>query len=158
MSSEKRKNPRFLVRDNAFTIFKSDPAKLIPIVDISLGGLSIAVNGTYMNVAELSRMPRLEILTDDCRFYIDQLPYQLLTPYRNCSQNTFGSFQHIYGVRFIDLMASQRNRLKVFIRNHTRGGMTPKFIHKFSHQMHQYFGKKNFRDVCRNSRLQRPSL
>lgn len=157
MTIERRKNPRFYVRSNAFALLPSEPAKLIPIVDISLGGMGIGLNGINVNSDELSDASSLEILTDDCGFFMDQLPYRLLRPHRRFPQNAAGSFNHIYGIQFIDLMSSQRNRIKYFIRNHTRGGMTPKFMHKLNKHLHQFIGKKDLGDACRNLWLQRPS-
>ena len=78
MVIERRQSKRFSVRSNAFALFKSKPDKLIPIVNISRGGMGIGVNGINMNTDGLSKVSRLEILTDDCRFYMDQLAYQLL--------------------------------------------------------------------------------
>ncbi|MGD9174294.1 MAG: PilZ domain-containing protein [Desulfobacterales bacterium] len=158
MVIEKRKNQRFNVRSRAFAIFKSKPDKLIPIANISLGGMGIGVNGINLNADGLSDVSRLEILTHDCRYYMDQLPYQLLLPHRNLTQDGVGSFQYIYGVQFIDLMSSQQNRLKNFIRNHTRGGKTPKLLHKFNQHLHQFIGKKDFADACRDIGLQGPSF
>jgi hypothetical protein len=146
------------MRSNAFAILKSKPDKLIPIVNISLGGMGIGVNGKKMNTDGIRDVSRLEILTDDCRFYIDQLPYRMLLPYRNLTPDGVGPFEYIYGVQFIDMMSSQQNRLKHFIRNHTRGGKTPNFFHKFNQHLHQLIGKKNLADACRNIGLQRPSI
>ena len=158
MVTERRNNPRFSVHSGAFAIFKSKPDKLIPVVNISLGGMGIGVNGININADKLSNVSRLEILTDDCRFYMDQLPYRLLLPHRNLQREGGGSFQHIYGVQFIDLMSSQQNQLKNFIRNHTRGGKTPKLLHKLNQHLHQLIGKKDSGDACRNIWLQRPSI
>ena len=157
MAIDRRKYPRFTVRSNAFALFNFEPTKLIPIVNISLGGLGVGVNGINTDANGFSDISRLEIITDDCHFFMDKLPYQLLLPRRSFSQNAGPSFQHIYGVQFIDLMSNQRNRLRYFIRNHTRGGMTPKFMHKFNQQLLQLIGKKNFGDACRSLWLQRPS-
>ena len=157
MADDRRKHRRFHVQDNAFALFKSEPAKLIPIVDISLGGLGIGVNAINMTAAAFSDASKLEMLTDDCRFYMDKIPYQLILPQRNFPQKAVGSFQHVYGLQFIDLMSNQRNQLKYFIRNHTRGGMAPKWLQKFNQHAHQFFGKKNFGNACRNLWLQRPS-
>ena len=154
MALERRKNPRFNVQSNAFVLFKAEPAKLIPIVNISLGGLGIGVNGINIDSNGFSDASCLEILTDDCRFYMDQLPYHFILPRRNRIQDLAGPFQHIYGVQFFDLMSSQRNRLKHFIRNHTRGGKTPKLISKVNQHLHQFIGKKDFPDACRNIELQ----
>lgn len=158
MLNDRRQNPRFQVQDNAFAIFKSEPAKLLPIVDISLGGLAFSVNAINMNVDGFSDASKLEILTNDCRFYMDKLPYQLILPQHNLPDSTAGSFQHIFGVQFIDVDSSQRYRLKQFIRMHAHGGKTPKLLHKFTKRLHQFFVKKDLADACRNIGLEGPSL
>lgn len=158
MRVERRKYTRFCVRDTAFAVFQPEPVKFVPIIDISLGGLGIGVNGFNMGPDWFDGTSRLEILIDDGCFYLDKLSYQILPQYRNFSQNAFGSFQNIYGVKFVDLMPSQQNRLKYFIRHHTRGGMTPKFIRKLNSHLHQMAGKKDFGDSCQNAWLRRPSL
>jgi hypothetical protein len=139
-------------------VFKPEPVKLVPIIDISLGGLGIGVNEFNMSLDRLNGASRLEILIDDGCFYLDNLSCQILAPYRNFSQNAFGSIQNIYGVKFVDLMSSQQNRLRYFIRHHTRGGMTPKFIRKLNAHLQEITGKKDFGDSCQNAWLQRPSL
>ena len=158
MAVERRKNPRYCIRDNAFAVFGPEPVKLAPIVDVSLGGLGIGVNGIDWGADDLEAPAKLEIVIDDGCFYMDKLPYHLLAQYRNFSGNAVGSFQAIYGVKFLDLMPSQQTRLKYFIRNHTRGGMTPKFIRKFNRHFHQITGKKDFTSSCQTAWLQRPSL
>jgi hypothetical protein len=158
MAIERRKSPRYCVRDNAFAFFGPEPVKLAPIVDISLGGLGIGLNGINMGADGLNGAAKLEIVIDDGCFYMDKLPYQLLPQYRNFSGNAVGSFQNIYGVKFVDLMSSQQSQLKYFIRNHTRGGMTPKFIRKFNQHFHQITGKRDFTNSCQTAWLQRPSL
>ena len=158
MAIERRKNPRFCVRDNAFAVFGPEPLKLAPIFDISLGGLGIGLNGINMGADGLNGAAKLEIVIDDGCFYMDKLPYQRLPQYRNFPRNPSGSFQNIYGIKFVDLMSSQQSRLKYFIRNHTRGGMTPKFIRKFNQHLHQIIGKNDFASSCQTALIQRPSL
>ena len=125
--------------------------KLAPIIDISLGGLGIGANAINIGVGGLNSTTKLEIVIDDGSFYMDNLNYQLLTQYRNFSGNAAGSFQHIQGVKFVDLMSSQQNQLKYFIRNHTRGGMTPQFIRKFYQHFHQIMGKRDFANSCQTA-------
>ena len=152
MAIERRKNPRYCVRDNAFAVFGPEPVKLAPIIDISLGGLGIGANGITLGAEGLNNgNAKLEIVIDDGSFYMDNLNYELLTQYRNLSGNTAGSFHNIHGVRFLDLMYSQQNQLKYFIRNHTRGGMTPKFIRKFNQHFHQIIGKRDFANSCQTA-------
>lgn len=82
MVIERRKNPRYCVRDNAFAIFGPEPVKLVPIVDISLGGLGIGINGIKLSAAGFNGAAKLEIVIDDGCFYMDNLRYELLPQYR----------------------------------------------------------------------------
>ncbi len=156
METERRKYPRFNIRDNAFAVFQPEPVKLIPIVDVGLGGLGVGVNGINISDGWIKKASSLEILIDDCSFYMDNLGYELLSKFRSVDRNTSSPFQIIYGLKFVDLMPSQRSQLKYFIRNHTTGGKTPKFIRNFNQQFHQFLGKKDYGAACRNISLQRP--
>lgn len=158
MQIERRKYPRFKVRDNAFAVFQPEPVKLVPIVDIGLGGLGIGVNGIHTSDEWLNEASCLEILIDDCSFYIDNLAYERLPKFRSVPQNAVAPHQNICGLKFVNLMPSQQYQLKFFIRNHTTGGMTPKFIRKFNQHFHQFLEKKDYGAACRNINLQRPSL
>lgn len=159
MAIERRKYPRYCVRDNAFAVIGPEPVELAPVIDISLGGLGIGVNGINLRADGPDVLPnKLEIVIDDGSFYMDRLAYRLIARYRNFTGNTFGSFQNIYGVKFVDLVSSQQARLKYFIRNHTRGGMTPKFIRKFNQHFHQAIGKRDLASSCQTAWFQRPSL
>ena len=152
METERRKYRRFNIKDNAFAVFQPEPVKLVPIVDVGLGGLGVGVNGINISDGWLKEASSLEILIDDCSFYMDNLGYELLPKFRSVARNTSIPFQIIYGLKFVDLMSSQRSQLKYFIRKHTTGGMTPKFIQKFN----QFLNKKDYGAACRNISLQRP--
>ena len=156
METERRKYPRFNMKDNAFAVFHPEPVKLVPIVDVGLGGLGVGVNGINISDGWLKKTSSLEILIDDCSFYMDNLGYELLPKFRSVGRNSSSLFQIIYGLKFIDMVPSQRSQLKYFIRNHTTGGMTPKFIRKFNQQFHQFVGRKDYGAACRNISLQRP--
>lgn len=156
MEIEKRKYPRFRVKDHAFAVFQPEPVKLVPIVDIGLGGLAIGVNEINAGDGWLNQTSNLEILIDDCSFYMDNLGYELLPKFRSVPRNVGRPFENIYGLKFIDLMPSQQSRLKYFIRNHTTGGMTPKFVRKFNQHFHQFLDKKDYGAACRNLSLMQP--
>jgi len=158
MQIERRKYPRFSVRDNAFAVFKPEPVKLVPIVDIGLGGLGIDVNGIQSGDEWLSETSFLEILIDDGSFYIDNLGYELLPKLRSVPRNAVTPFQNICGLKFLGLVPRQQYQLKSFIRKHTTGGMTPQFIRKFNQHLHQFLETKDYGAACRNISLQRPSL
>ena len=154
MEIERRKHPRFCVRDNAFAVFQPEPVKLVPIVDIGLGGLGIGVNGANNNAEWLKGTSNLEILIDDCSFYLDGLDFQLLPKFRSLPRNAVSPFQHIYGLKFVNLMPSQKSRLKTFIRRYTIGGMTPKVIRKINRHFHQFFNQKEHATACETSAFQ----
>ena len=155
MRVERRNFQRFCVRDPAFAAFKPEPVKLAPIIDISLGGLGISVSG---GMQKLNASSRLEIFLDDCSFYLEDLSHKFLPEFRNLHWDAATSLQNrFYGVKFIDLSPSQEIQLKQFIRRHTMGGMTPKFIRKFNRQLHYIIGKQNSGDTCQNLWLRRPS-
>jgi hypothetical protein len=123
-----------------------------------MGGLGIGVNGINTGAEWLNGASCLEILIDDCSFYMDNIGYELLPQFRSVPQNAVSPFQNIYGLKFVDLMPSQQYQLKSFIRNHTRGGMTPKFIRKFNQHFRKFLDKKNYGAAGRNISPQRPSL
>jgi hypothetical protein len=158
MEIERRRHPRFSVRDNAFAVFQPEPVKLVPIVDIGLGGLGIGVNGINTGYKWLNRASCLEILIDDCSFYMDNLGYELLPKFRSVPRNAASPFQKIYGLKFVDLEPGQQYQLKSFIRNHTTGGMTPKFIRKFNQHFRQFLDKRDYGAACRNISPQPPPL
>ena len=149
MEIERRRHPRFSVRDNAYAVIQPEPAKLFPIVDIGLGGLAIGVNGINTAAEWQNRSSCLEILIDDCSFYMDNLGYELLPKFRSLPRDAASPFKKIYGLKFVDLMPSQQYQLKSFIRNHTTGGMTPKFIRIFNQYIRQFLDKKNYGAACR---------
>ena len=41
MQVERRKQRRFKVKDNTFAVINPDPVKMVPIVDIAMGGMVI---------------------------------------------------------------------------------------------------------------------
>lgn len=158
MATERRRYPRFSVRDNAYAVFQPEPVKLVPIVDIGLGGLGIGVKGINTSAEWLKGTSNLEILIDDCSFYLENLDFKILPEFRSLPRNTAGPFQHICGLKFVNLMSSQQSRLKYFIRRHTTGGIRPKVIRKINRHFHQFFHHKDYGDACRNIRFSRPSL
>ena len=156
MRVERRRYSRYCVRDPAFAVFNPDPVKLAQIIDISLGGLGISVSGSTEQLIESAR---LEILVDDCSFYLTNLSYKFFPVFRNLHWNSATSLQNrYYGVKFIDLMPSQKTQLSNFIRKHTIGGKTPQFLRKFNQFFQQSIGKKQFGESCQNLWLHRRTL
>jgi hypothetical protein len=159
MENDRRKHSRYCVRGQAFAVFKPEPVQLVPIIDISLGGLGISVNARNGNRQGVNLCSLLEIMADDGSFYMDNLPYEFLSERRSTDWDPLISAPHRFnGIKFLNLMPVQKSELKHFIRNYTIGGLTPKIIRKFSQILQQFMGKKDFEDSCQNIWLQRPTL
>lgn len=155
MLVERRIHPRYCVKDSTFAVFKAEPLKLAPIIDISLGGIGVSVNG---KTEQLNGSSKLEILVDDCRFYLDGLSYRLRPAFRNLQWDSAIFLQNrLLGVKFVDLTSSQKHQLLNFIRKHTIGGKTPQFVRKFNQFCHQVLGRRQFGTSCQNFWLQRPT-
>ena len=75
MQTERRKHPRYKVRDNVFAVISPDPVKVVPIMDISMGGLSIYLDNGSRGPDPVSK---LEIMVADCSFYLENLPFQIV--------------------------------------------------------------------------------
>ena len=130
MQAEKRKHRRFRVKENAFAVINQDPVRLVPILDIAMGGLGIYVNdgAKWMNDSQ-----KLEIMVADCSFYLDSIPFEIISNFRAFPGDASNMLDgRRYSLKFGNLRPVQKARLKYFIRNYTRGGSKFQFLRKFS--------------------------
>lgn len=134
MQAERRKQRRFKVKDNTFAVINPDPVKMVPIVDIAMGGLGIYVdNGAkWMNDC-----PKLEIMVADCSFYLDNLPFEIIANVKtfpwDASDMPDG---RRVSLKFGNLRPVQKSRLKYFMRNYTRNGSKLKLLQRVSNLLH----------------------
>ena len=79
MQVERRMNQRYTVKDNAFAIINPEPVRLVPILDIALGGV-----GVYVNTEDhwLNKVSTLEIMGADCSFYLVNLPVASISNFK----------------------------------------------------------------------------
>lgn len=117
MQTERRKHRRYRVKDNAFAVINPEPVKLVPIIDIGMGGLSIYLDDGARGLDTLSK---LEIMVADCSFYLEKVPFQIAAKSRafpNHNANLMNGCR--YGIRFGNLRPVQESRLKYFMRRYT---------------------------------------
>ena len=146
MQGERRKNQRYTIRDKAFAVIGSDSVKMLPIIDIGIGGLGICADD-----ARQIKSSNLEILVDDCSFYLDRIPFKTISNFAAACSSPFHSAQNYrFGLEFGKLMPSQIFKLRYFIRNYTRGGATPTIVGKFYDQLHHLWSKKHMVQTCQN--------
>lgn len=159
MQVERRNHPRFRIKDNAFTVINPDPVKLVPILDIGMGGLGIYVNDGGRQLSEASR---LEIMVADCSFYLENLPFQIISnakAFPTHSANIINGGR--YGLKFVNLRTAQKSDLKFFIRTYTERGKISQFTQAISKLLHPVWARKNSEQSCSMrmwQNLHRPTL
>jgi len=159
MQVERRKHPRYKVKDNAFAIINSDPVRLAPILDVAIGGLGVLMNGDGQ---WLNQASKLEIMVADCSFYLENIPFEAISNFKALPANV----SNLPGGRrcsliFGSLTPSQKSELKYFIRSYTQGGAFRQVMQRFSKVLHPFREHNHSGPSC-NTRiwqnLHRPSV
>jgi c-di-GMP-binding flagellar brake protein YcgR len=146
MQAERRKHRRFKVNDNAFAVINPDPVKLVPILDIGMGGIGIYVDdgAKWMNDS-----PKLEIMMADCSFYLDNLSFEIIAKFRAFPEDASNILDgRRYSLKFGNLRPAQKSRLKYFIRNYTRGGSKLQILRRLSKLLHPTWTNKYAEQSC----------
>lgn len=146
METERRAHRRFKAKENAFAVINKDPVKLVPILDVAIGGLGIFVNDAARWVND---SPKLEIMAADCSFYLDSIPFEI----KSNSKAVHGESSNMldgrrYSLKFGNLRPVQKSRLKYFIRNYTNGGSKFQFLRRFSKLIHPNWTHKYSEQSC----------
>jgi c-di-GMP-binding flagellar brake protein YcgR len=146
MQAERRKNRRFQVKANGFAVINPDPVKMVPILDISMGGL-----GIYLD--DGARWPgtsaKLEIMVADCSFYLEKLPFQIVNNVRAFPNNASNLMDgHRYGIKFGNLRPAQKAHLKYFMRNYTEKSTISNFLQGINKFLHPIWTKKYSGQSC----------
>ena len=146
MQAEQRKHRRFEVKENAFAVINQDPVRLVPILDVAMGGLGIYLND---GAKWINDSPSLEIMVADCSFYLDSIPFEIISSFRAFPGDASNMLDgRHYNLKFGNLRPVQKARLKYFIRNHTLGGSKFQFLRKFSKLLHPSWTNKYTQRSC----------
>ena len=112
-TSEKRRHLRYPALEGAIVALNPKVEILGQMIDIGLGGLSFRYIDTEIDP---SPSDDLLILLNKPRFYLDNLPYQLVTDQHLPNEFTFSAVTvRRMGVEFGDLTDVQRSQLEDFI-------------------------------------------
>jgi len=159
MHNERRKHRRYRVKDNVFTVINPDPVKVVPIIDIGMGGLGVYLDdgARWMDTSS-----QLEIMVADCSFYLEKLPFQIAASVKAFPKDTSNLMDgRRYGIKFGNLQPGQESHLKYLIRHYTEKGSLSQIIYSLSRILDPIRAPKPSTQVC-NSRiwqsLHRPSL
>lgn len=146
MQNERRKHHRFQVTDKAFSVLHTDPVKLVPILDIGMGGIGIYVNDGTGWVNESSK---LEILVADCSFYLENLPFKIVSNFKPFPENSASLIDgKRFSIKFCNLSPSQKASLKHFIRTYSEGGIILQALQKFNKLLRPIRSNKYSRKSC----------
>jgi len=86
MQSERRKNHRYPIQGKAFAVIGSESTKMLPIIDIGIGGLGVCADDAWK-----IKPAHLEILVEDCSFYLDRIPFKNILRFPAACSNPFHS-------------------------------------------------------------------
>ena len=146
MQAERRKQRRFKVKDNTFAVINPDPVKMVPIVDIAMGGMGIYVDNEAIWMSDCSK---LEIMAADCSFYLDNLPFEIITNSKAFPWDVSNMLDgRRYSLKFGNLRPAQKSRLKYFMRNYTRSGSKLQLLQKISNLLHPTWTNSHSDQSC----------
>jgi hypothetical protein len=159
MQIERRRHQRFKVKDNAYAIINSEPVRLVPILDIAIGGL-----GVYMNDGDhwLNQASKLEIMVADCSFYLENIPFESISNFKAFPANVSNLLNgRRCSLKFGTLTPGQKSELKYFFRSYTQGGKIWQVIQRVSNVLHPFREHKHSGPSCNTGIWQnfhRPTL
>ena len=115
---ERRKEPRFLIRDNAFAVDAYKPQRLGKIIDISRSGISFQ----YMEGADnFQPSTELHIFSSIHSIFLRDVPFEATSDLRISGHPASIIFMRRHGGRFPSLSDQQQAQLDKFIDIHSVG-------------------------------------
>ena len=123
MESDRRKDTRFSVTDDAYAVLGPNFTKVGRIQDLSMGGLAF----NYLTDEENeSEDPSVEIFLRKGQFHISEIPCKIVySTNRAAPENTLLSNQMPIrkrcGVKFSRLTEDHEKKLEDFLKNHAVG-------------------------------------
>jgi hypothetical protein len=146
MEAERRKHRRFQVKDKAFSVLNTDPVKLVPIIDIGMGGIGLYVND---GAGWLNESSKLEILVPDCSFFLDNLPFKVVSNFRPFPAHSTSLVDgRRYSLKFCNLSPGQKASLRHFIRTYSEGGMILQALQKFNSFLRPIRSQRHTKKTC----------
>ncbi len=105
----------------ALAVFRSKPVRMGRVLDISKGGLSFSYPENKLHPRQSLG---LEILLADCGFYLDKVPFKVVSDIRMPYEILKDSISNWRcSVKFGILQQNQAAQLQRFITNHTIGSV-----------------------------------
>lgn len=145
MQKERRGHRRYQVKEGAFAIFRPEPVKILPIVEISLNGLTVLTKG---DLHWFDGTESLEILVSDCSFYLDKISCSVIAGSERLRPDSDDRSRRV-GLQFGRLSHHQVLQLKHFIRRHTVEGATLSLVDRVAGLLDTVFTARADKEFCR---------
>lgn len=113
---ERRRHKRFKVKEGASVVFRAHSIELGQIINVSRKGLAFR----YVSSQQPSSGSfELVILSGDGGFYLDEIPFKIVSDFEMNDDPLSFSTTRQCGVQFGKLKRKQVSQLEYFIQNHT---------------------------------------
>ena len=116
--AERRKNKRYMVRDNVFAVFRSSPnaSNLVNIVDISRGGFAFKLVGME---GILKDRFELDIFVSGDGRHLGNIPFRIISEIsKEKESRLFNLAKRRIGARFDNLSNVKMMQIDRFINSH----------------------------------------
>jgi hypothetical protein len=149
MQIDRRRYQRYSFKKQVYAVFKPEPVRMLPIIDIGMGGMSVSDTD---GLVEADTDAQLEIMSSDCSFFLDKVPFHFISV-------TEGSRVYpavpdnlrIIHLRFGRLPSSQESELRYLIRHYCTGSHRPQAARRFARFFEQFRAFRTPQDSCRRS-------
>lgn len=122
---ERRKHERFKVQEGIFAAVTGDYAKLGPVVDASMGGLSFHYadeEQTNVGKGQTNALREMAIFSSQTSLYLSDVPFLTVSDFKLPSEVPLSSVtRRRRGVQFGELTLKQIFLLNHFVENYTIG-------------------------------------
>jgi len=122
MTIERRKDPRFLTKDNSFAALRNDVMKIGKINDFSISGLGFTFLSEFTQVDSVDHHTQVDIFSSEDRFQLSNLPCMISyeIPDSTSDEGILVRMSRC-GLQFGEITRSQSEQLKLFMENYTTG-------------------------------------
>jgi len=119
---ERRKFTRFLAQNDAYAALRRDFSKAGRIYDISLNGLAFK----YFAESERNEtFDRVDVFLSNSEFHLPEIQCRVVYNVREPGSDGYSLSQFRCGLKFEHIKEENRNKLEIFINNHTTGVSKP---------------------------------
>ena len=148
MQTDRRKFQRYTVIGQVYAVFKPEPVKIAPILDISMRGMAV---GDDNHIIYDENVSDLEIMSSDCSIYLDKIPFQFVSDIPDSEPHiAVADERRIVRIKFGRLLGNQEAHLRQLLRSHCTGSYKPRSARRFARFFDQFKAPRELRDTCRN--------